>query len=58
MGEQFNEEAPQMVKSTISVHLDDFGMHPNPLVTQLECHVLQSKSVLNENGALVQTLFE
>ena len=56
--EQPNDEAAHTVTSTMSVHLEVFTIQPNPFVTQLECHVLQSASVLSEVGALVQTLFE
>ena len=42
----------------MSVHSDVFGMHPKPFVTQFECHILQSVSVLIDVGALLHRLFE
>ena len=56
--EQLNAEAAHTVGSTISVHLEVFGMHPKPFVMQFECQVLQSASVLVDVGAFVQILLE
>ena len=58
VGEQFKADDAQTEVSIISVHLDVFGIHPKPFVTQFECQILQSESVVIDFGALVQILFE